>query len=57
MFTTVKTRVRSTIDMYHIAKLLVAEAKADAKYESMIAESRAKIGEYKPVPFVPVVIA
>lgn len=57
MFTTVKSRVRSTIDMYHVAKLLVAEAKADAEYEMMIDESRAKIGEYKPVPFIPVVIA
>lgn len=57
MFTTIKSRVRSTVDMYHVAKLLVNEAKADVEYESMIAESQAKIGPYTPVPYVPVVIA
>lgn len=57
MFNPIKSRVRSTVDSYYVAKALTTEFKAAYKYEKMIAESQAKIGEYKPVPYVPVVIA
>lgn len=57
MFKTIKSRVRSTIDFYYVAKALATEAKADAQYETMIAESQTKIGTYKHIPYVPVVIA
>ena len=57
MFTPIKSRVRSTVDSYYVAKALASEFKAAYKYEKMIAESQAKIGPYKPVPYVPVVIA
>lgn len=45
--------VNNVITAYYIAKAL----KADAEYELMIEASQEKIGQYKPVPYVPVVIA
>jgi hypothetical protein len=57
MFNPVKSRVRKTVDSYYVAKILVTEIKANYKYEKSILESQHKIGEYKHVPYVPVVIA
>jgi len=57
MFNPIKSRVRSTVDSYYVAKILIAEIKANYQYEKSILESQRKIGEYKPVPYVPVVIA
>lgn len=45
--------IRNIVTTYRIGKLITSEL----KYESMIAESQEKIGAYKPVPYVPVVIA
>lgn len=45
--------IRNIVDTYYIGKLIVSEL----EYETMIAESQEKIGAYKPVPYVPVVIA
>lgn len=45
--------ISNVIDMYYVTKLI----KSEVKYEIMIAESQEKIGAYKPVPYVPVVIA
>lgn len=57
MFNPIKSRTRKVVDSYYVTKILVNEFKVAYKYEKMIAESQAKIGEYKPAPFVPVVIA
>jgi len=45
--------IRNIIDTYYVVKAV----KADAQYEMMIAESQAKIGPYKHIPYVPQVIA
>jgi hypothetical protein len=57
MFNPVKSRVRKTVDSYYVVKALIHEAKTIAEYEKSILDSQAKIGEYKPVPYIPVVIA
>lgn len=45
--------IRNITDTYYVVKAL----RAHAQYENMIAESQEKIGQYKPAPYVPVVIA